>query len=721
MKLTKTIMSVLLLGGVALSASGSIKVHDRSGQTKTYGDDVTKIVFDDSGMFDVTGSDPSREETKQIVVNRNCTLNLKNVNLKNTQIGVSSIEVNNGATLVLNVDGKNIVSSGNGAAGILVTENATLIVNRADNAAAADAVLYVSCGWNGAAIGGAGPVGSVQRSVNGGTIIVNSGTIVTRRSDVGRTYWCDGLGAAHTTGCKKVEINGGTIDLQTPGGICANSVVVISGGSVSLYNISCFVMGLRRDVSPVNKDNGVLTLAKIPVDTGILGDRRFLVEFLSGGYGTKDIFPIEDPESHRKWLYLYLPQRNHAVRVSGDNGSVDYTIGWNGSGFTVKSRITTGASVLVDGVLTDGERPVTNANATATVTVGGEPHDLAFMTDERGVFAVVLPAAAASSSAVLDNVTVGGKTTGFTATLNVPRLPYALGADAAELVKADSDLTVVDTQVTVQNELTMFQGATVKNDKLIGGVKGGITVGQPSPASGYALSLDGARNVGNTALHWIGEPITLVDAHARGRFEAESKQQFDGESSIYLYLNATNTDPIVMKEDHGNKGWYQFNLQDVRGFASVKLIKGGKWCQEPSQMYEISPYDYKAESDGFVVVEISMPENTLGGVAVTMDFNEDYAKGWQIPFDKGWHRGPWPSLPDAIPAFHRVYTYPMRKGGRMHLRVMWECMAAGMGYWWENYVFNKNNNTKTGYSDINVNVKVTFYPIGGYGKKEVAK
>ena len=300
MKLTKTIMSVLLLGGVALSASGSIKVHDVSRETtKSYDDNVTKIVFDDSGMFDVTCSDPSREETKQIVVNRNCTLNLKNINLKNTQIGVSSIEVNNGATLVLNVDGKNIVSSGHGAAGILVTEKATLIVNRADNAAAADAVLYVSCGQNGAAIGAAGPYGTVQRSVNGGTIIVNSGTIVTRRSDASATYWCDGLGGAFQADCKRVEVNGGTLDIQTPGSICATDVV-ISGGSVCLVQtregIRRSVNGRRVDILPVNKNGELPALAKLPVDTGILGDKGFKVEFQGESYGTKDIFPIEDPQ-----------------------------------------------------------------------------------------------------------------------------------------------------------------------------------------------------------------------------------------------------------------------------------------------------------------------------------------------------------------------------------------------------------------------------------------
>lgn len=728
MKLTKTIMSVLLLGGVALSASGSITVHDSSGATKVYGDDVTKIVFDNSDIFDVTGSDPAREETKQIVVNRSCTLILKNINLKNTRDGVSSIEVNNKAVLNLRVDGKNIISSGHGAAGVLVTENAKVIIDHADKAVPADAVLYVSCGQNGAAIGAAGPYGSAQRSVNAGTIIVNGATIVTRRSDAGATYWCDGLGDAHLASAKSVEIDGGTLDIQTPGGICAQEVV-FNGGAVRVPDLK---YGIQRNVNgsrvvdppvPVNKKEEPLVLAKIPLDTGILGDKGFKVEFQGESYGTRDIYPIDDPQSHGKSLYLYLTKVLHQFTASGDKGAVYCTIGWNGSGFTVKSTVAPKPGVLVDGVLTDGELPIANTAATATVTVGGEPRDLAFRTDERGVFVVALPAEAASSPVVLKNVTVGGKTTGFTATLNVPRLPYALGADAADMVKADSGITVVDTQVTVENDLTMGQVATVKNDKLIGGVKGGITVERPSPARDYALRLDGSRNVTNTILRWMGEPIVLLDAHAKGALECDiwepsRSMEYNGKS-IYLCLAKGMTAPILMRHDCvNNKGWYQFNLKDVKHFTSWELTPGGMEVAEPEGLFKVTPYDFKAESDGFVVVEISMPEGSRGGVAVTMDFCEDSKKGWQRPFEAGWHRGPYayPNGNGAVaPAFHRVYTHPMRKDGRMHLRLMWEYLPANVALWW-NY-FDKKDidqaDRKKGSSVIDLNVKVTFYPIGG--------
>ena len=344
--MTKTIMSVLLLGGVALSASGSITVHDHSGQTKTYGDDVTKIVFDKSGMFDVTGSDPSREETKQIVVNRSCTLNLKNINLKNTRDGVSSIEVNNNAMLVLRVDGKNIISSGHGAAGILVTENAKLEIDCADNAVPADAVLYVSCGLNGAAIGGAGPYGTVERSVNGGTIAVGSSNykrgfkLVVQRSDPDANYWCDGLGAAIGASAKSVEINNGTLDIQTPGGICAEEVV-FKGGSVRVSRspdgIRRLVNGRREVLPPVNKDGEPLELAKLSLDAGVIGDKSFKVEIRNENYGNANIFPLDDPLAHGKSLYLYLTKSSHHVTVSGDNGVADYMIGWNGSDFTLDS------------------------------------------------------------------------------------------------------------------------------------------------------------------------------------------------------------------------------------------------------------------------------------------------------------------------------------------------------------------------------------------------
>ena len=349
MKLTKTIMSVLLLGGVALSASGSITVHDSSGATKVYGDDVTKIVFDNSDIFDVTGSDPAREETKQIVVNRSCTLILKNINLKNTRDGVSSIEVNDKATLNLRVDGKNVISSGHGAAGILVTENATLYIDCADNAVPADAVLYVSCGQNGAAIGGAGPYGTIERSVNGGTIVVaypnqkRGFKLVVQRSDPGADYWCDGLGAAIGTSAKSVEIDYGTLDIQTPGGICAEEVV-FKGGSVRVSRppdgIQRLVNGQREVLPPVNKDGEPLALAKLSLDAGVIGDKSFKVEIKNENYGNANIFPLDDPLAHGKSLYLYLTKSSHHVTVSGDNGVADYMIGWNGSDFTLDSVLT---------------------------------------------------------------------------------------------------------------------------------------------------------------------------------------------------------------------------------------------------------------------------------------------------------------------------------------------------------------------------------------------
>ena len=61
----------------------------------------------------------------------------------------------------------------------------------------------------------------------------------------------------------------------------------------------------------------------------------------------------------------------------------------------------------------------------------------------------------------------------------------------------------------------------------------------------------------------------------------------------------------------------------------------------------------------------------------------------------------------------------------MHLRLMWEFLPStlAMDSWW--LYFNTREvdqeNHKKGYSVIDLNVKVTFYPIGRYGKKEVAK
>lgn len=728
MKLTKTIMSVLLLGGVALSASGSITVHDSSGATKVYGDDVTKIVFDNSNIFDVTGSDPAREETKQIVVNRSCTLIFKNINLKNTRDGVSTIEVNGNATLNLRVDGKNIISSGHGAAGILVTENAKLVLDRADKAVPADAVLYVSCGQNGAAIGAAGPYGSPLRSVNGGTIIVSGATIVTRRSDARGTYWCDGLGDAYRASAKSVEIDGGTLDIQTPGGICAQEVV-FNGGTVRVpdlkYGIQRSVNGSRKiePPVPVNKKGEPLVLAKIPLDTGILGDKGFQVVFQGESYGTRDIFPIDDTGSHGKSLYLYLTKVSHRFTVSGSKGTVYYTIGWNGSGFTVKSTVTPSPSVLVDGVLTDGERPIANTSATASVTVAGQRYDLAFTTDERGVFVVTLPVETIPSSVVLDNVKVGGKTTTFTATLNVPRLPYALGADAAGTVVSDSDTTVVDGQVTVTGDLTVNGNAKVNNSQLFGGINGGITVRQPSPAKDYALTLDRNRNAANTALYWIGKPISLVDAHARGKLTC-SDFPSTVRGGIYLYLKKGQSEKIC-EQFKSEGGWYEFNLDDVQNFAFGKLppVPEGHKLDgflEPQNIVGDlldKRYEYCAQSDGFMVVEITMPENSLGGVAVKMDFIDNL--DWHSSYDAGWHRGPYPNIDrgaTGTPAFHRVYTHPMRQGDWMHLRLLWEAVPYLHDNFSQRYIINKNPDSRAGYSDINLSVKVMFYPIGVYSK-----
>ena len=374
------------------------------------------------------------------------------------------------------------------------------------------------------------------------------------------------------------------------------------------------------------------------------------------------------------------------------------------------------ASVLLDGVLTDGERPVANTNATASVTVGGEPLDLVFRTDERGVFFVVLPAEAASSPVVLDNVKVGGTTSTFTATLNIPRLPYALGAELADKVVSDSDITVVDAQVTVENDLTVSQSATVNTNTLFGGVQGGITVRQPSPATNHVLRLDERRNVDNTILHWMGEPITVLDAHAKGQLKCSPTPPAPG--AIYLYLKEGRNDKIF-KRYPGSAGtgtWLEFNLPDVKNFAFGELTDAdpfivpndivGRFFQQDFR------YEYTAKSDGFIVVEIEMPEDTLGGVAVMMDFRDNL--GWHGAFKSGWHRGPYPQYIDNVcgtSAFRRVYTHPMRQGDEMHMRLLWESL--GYSTWDPSFYIIKRNNDGTGYSDIDLRVKVKFYPIGG--------
>ena len=502
------------------------------------------------------------------------------------------------------------------------------------------------------------------------------------------------------------------------------------GAGAGLIGIFAVPLSTETERTVVRNSRGEeLQCAKLDVDESVASGMK--VSVTGEDYGCKDIECI----GHS--VFLWLSKADHQLKVIGVGGVIIYSLAWQGSDFKVSASAVASSQVMFDGTLVREGRLLGNANATAVVRVNDKDHTLDVKTDAGGRFAASLPSSATPTAAVtLRQITVGGETVPFDKTLTVPKLPSALKAEHADVVLADSDVTVVDSEVTVSGDLrltgTSLGEACGQLDRV---VNGGITVGQPSPAK--ESFLNGVTAPDSTRIYGIGAPIVEMDAQITG--EIKRKISFGDYSRrqdlFYAYLSPRSSETIDGKEFWGASPMggedkdipvvYTISKAQNFGYAFVESaftsvrdpseLKYGRIA--PENLYSVfndsgeNVVDYTAPADGFVTVSVLAPDQTFGGIAVTMDFTDrDATPGapkWYHAFLQGWHRSPGAgalttSSSDRqtarLPKFDRAYTAVMRKGDHMILRVLLE----------PNWGFQDPNVDTV----IDMNVKVVFRPLG---------
>ena len=159
---------------------------------------------------------------------------LKDITIdKSSEVSVSAIRVENGATVRLTIKGTNNLYSASGCAGISVDETSTLIIEESSNG-----TLNVYGGLMAAGIGG-----NAQK--NNGTIIINGGTVFAYGGENAGQFADDrggaGIGGGNNGSGGNITINGGVVTTRggdTSAGIGGGNdgsagTIIINGGTIN--------------------------------------------------------------------------------------------------------------------------------------------------------------------------------------------------------------------------------------------------------------------------------------------------------------------------------------------------------------------------------------------------------------------------------------------------------------------------------------------------------
>lgn len=723
-------LGALLLTGMCLSASGEITVQ-KNGQSPTVCPQ-RGVTYIDS---DCVVSGRSDGEGVRLQVTKSCTVTFDDLHFSSSEDGFTPVSISDGISVQILLKGSNSISPGQGACAIYVPENSTLTIDsaaRADGGAVPE--LRVVGRWNCAAIGGHGPcTNNGNTRCDGGNVVINGGKIVAEGDP---HHWGHALGGSWGSRAGDVTINGGTLELKTPGTIDARKTT-INGGSLKLAGKEGIITYTTESATDTrltevcNSHGDVLQCVELTVDKSVAPGMK--VFFPEETYGCKDIEYIGNS------VFLWLSKASHQLQVRGAGSVTTYSLNWQGSAFKVSASAVASSQVMFDGTLVREGRLLGNTNATAVIRVNGDDHTLDVKTDADGRFAASLPGSATPAATVtLRQITVGGETVPFDRTLTVPKLPSALKAEYADVVMADSEVTVVDSEVTVSGDLRLTGTSLGEmSGQLERVVNGGITVGRPSPAK--ASYLNSVTAPAATRIYGIGAPIVEMDAEIKGKIEMTNPYSSAYNTRLgflYAYLSPKSSATINGKVFYGDgmsgpenpdcpvtytiskAQNFGYVLANSAFFPAEKLSDMEKYRIAPQDLYKLfvdskkNFVDYTAPADGFVTVSVSAADKTFGGIAVSMDFSDrdttPEKPEWYWPFALGWHRSPGAAVEypgnmtdrhsAQLPKFDRAYTAVMRKGDHMHLRVLLE---PNLGF--------QDPDVNT---DIDLRVKVVFRPLG---------
>ena len=731
MKSMKHSLGALLLTGLCLSASGAITVR-KNGQTPTVCP-PREVTYIDS---DCVVSGESEGEGVRLVVTKSCTVTFDGLHVSSWVGGITPISLSDGISAKILLKGSNSISPGQGACAIYVPEHSTLTIDSATwTVGEPMPELRVVGRWNCAAIGGHGPCQSNGNTrCDGGNVVINGGKIVAEADP--SDFWGQALGSSRGARAGDVTINGGTLELKTPGSIAARKTT-INGGNLKLAGKEGIVTYTTESATDTrltevcNSHGDVLQCVELTVDKSVAPGMK--VFFPEETYGCKDIEYIGNS------VFLWLSKASHQLQVRGAGSVITYSLFWRGSAFEKSASAVNSSQVTFDGALVRAGRLLGDASATAGVGVNDADHALGVKADAGGRFVASLPSSATPTAAVtLRQVTAAGETVPFDQALTVPKLPSALKAEYADVVLADGEVTVVDSEVSVLGDLRLTGTSLGEGSgQLERSVNGGITVGQPSPAK--ASLLKDITAPAATRIYGIGTPIVEMDAEIKGKIEMTNPYSSAYNTRLgflYAYLSPKSSATINGKVFYGDgmsgpknpdcpvtytiskAQNFGYVLANSAFFPAEKLSDMEKYRIAPQDLYKLfidskeNFVDYTAPADGFVTVSVSAADKTFGGIAVSMDFSDrdttPEKPEWYWPFALGWHRSPGAAVEypgnmtdrhsAQLPKFDRAYTAVMRKGDHMHLRVLLE---PNLGFQ-DPYV-----NT-----DIDLRVKVVFRPLG---------